>query len=54
MTIGQQLALPTTVQHDRTKHVKINQFFMKEKLNNGLLELNHVATGEQMVDCLTK
>jgi hypothetical protein len=34
------------VQHDRTKHVEIDRFFIKEKLNNRLLELGYVATSE--------
>jgi hypothetical protein len=38
------------VQHDRTKYMEIDRFFIKEKLNNGLLELSHVATGEQVTD----
>ena len=42
------------VQHDRTKQVEIDWFFIKEKLNSGLLELSHVATGEQVAECLTK
>jgi hypothetical protein len=42
------------MQHDRTKHVEIDRFFIKEKLDNGLLELSHVATGEKVADCLTK
>jgi hypothetical protein len=42
------------VQHDRTKQVEIDRFFIKEKLNSGLLELGHVATKEQVADCLTK
>ena len=42
------------VQHDRTKHVEIDRFFIKEKLESGLLELSHVATGDQVADCLTK
>ena len=42
------------MQHDRTKHVEIDRFFIKEKLNSGLLELGHVATREQVADCLTK
>jgi hypothetical protein len=41
------------VQHDRTKHVEIDRF-IKEKLNNELLELGHVVTREQVADCLTK
>ena len=42
------------VQHDRTKHVEIDRFFIKEKLESGLLELSHVATRDQVADCLTK
>jgi len=42
------------VQHDRTKHVEIDRFFIKEKLEIGLLELSHVATRDQVADCLTK
>jgi hypothetical protein len=34
--------------------VEIDRFFIKEKLNNGQLELGHVATKEQVVDSLTK
>jgi hypothetical protein len=42
------------MQHDRTKHIGIDLFFIKEKLDNGLLGLNHIATEEQVADCLTK
>jgi hypothetical protein len=42
------------VQHDRTKYVEIDMFFIKEKLDNGLLELGYVATSEQVADCLIK
>jgi hypothetical protein len=42
------------VQHDRTKHIEIDRFFIKEKLNSGLLELDHVSTRDQAADCLTK
>ena len=42
------------VQHDKIKHVEINRFFIKEKLESGLLKLSHVATGDQVADCLTK
>jgi Reverse transcriptase (RNA-dependent DNA polymerase) len=42
------------VQHDRTKHIEIDRFFIKEKLNSGLLELGHVSTRDQAADCLTK
>jgi hypothetical protein len=42
------------VQHDRTKHIEINRFFIKEKLNSRLLELDHVSTKEQATYRLTK
>jgi hypothetical protein len=32
------------VQHDRTKHMEIDKFFIKEKLESRLLEPSHVAT----------
>jgi hypothetical protein len=38
------------MQHDRTKHVEIDRFFIKEKLDNELLGLSHIATGEQVAD----
>ena len=42
------------IQHDRTKHIEINKFFIKEKLDNGILELNYVSTEHQAADYLTK
>ncbi|WVZ85689.1 hypothetical protein U9M48_032584 [Paspalum notatum var. saurae] len=42
------------VQHDRTKHVEIDRFFIKEKLDSGVLELRHVNSSNQVADCLTK
>jgi len=42
------------VQHDRTKHVEIDRFFIKEKIDNGILQLSHVNSRGQIVDCLTK
>jgi hypothetical protein len=42
------------VQHDRTNHIEIDRFFIKEKLNSELLELDHVSTRDQAADCLTK
>jgi hypothetical protein len=35
-----------SVQHDRIKHVEIDQFFIKEKLDTELLGLSNVTTGE--------
>ena len=42
------------VQHDRTKHVEIDRFFIKEKIDNGILQLSHVNPGGQIADCVTK
>jgi hypothetical protein len=42
------------VQHDKTKYIEIDRFFIKEKLNSGLLELGHVSIRDQAADCLTK
>jgi hypothetical protein len=42
------------VQHEKTKHVGIDWFFIKEKLDDGTLELSHVNLRGQIADCLTK
>ena len=42
------------VQHDRTKHVEIDRFFIKERLEEGTLKVSHVTSGEQITNCLTK
>ena len=42
------------VQHDRTKHVEIDRFFIKEKIDCGILKLDYVKSSEQLADCLTK
>jgi len=34
--------------------VEIDHFFIKEKLDDGILELSHVNSGSQIADCLTK
>jgi hypothetical protein len=39
------------VQHDRTKHIEIDRFFIKEKLNSGILKRCHVPTEDQVADC---
>ena len=42
------------VQHDRTKHMEIDRFFIKEKIDAGIIKLDYVNTGQQIADCLTK
>ena len=42
------------VQHDRTKHIEIDRFFIKEKIDAGIIKIDYVNTGQQIADCLTK
>jgi len=42
------------VQFDRTKHVEIDRFFIKEKLDSGVLKLKYVKSRSQLADCFTK
>ncbi|WVZ55981.1 hypothetical protein U9M48_006573 [Paspalum notatum var. saurae] len=42
------------VQFDRTKHVEIDRFFIKEKLDSGTLKLKFVKSKRQLADCFTK
>ena len=42
------------VQHDRTKHVKVDKFFIKEKLDEKIVELPKIRSEDQLADILTK
>ena len=42
------------VQHDRTKHIKIDKYFIKEKLDSGLICTSYVSTNRQLANILTK
>ncbi|RVW12231.1 Retrovirus-related Pol polyprotein from transposon RE1 [Vitis vinifera] len=42
------------VQHDRTKHVEVDRFFIKEKLNDKIVELPKIRLEDQLADILTK
>ena len=42
------------VHHDRTKHVEIDQHFIKEKVENGEFLLQYTPTKLQTADILTK
>lgn len=42
------------VHNDRTKHVWVDQHFIKEKLDGGTINLNYVPTSHQLADVLTK
>ncbi|XP_031258090.1 gibberellin 20 oxidase 3-like [Pistacia vera] len=42
------------VQHDRTKHVKVDRLFIKEKLDEKIIELPKIRSEDQLADILTK
>jgi hypothetical protein len=42
------------IQFDRTKHVEIDRFFIKEKIDSGVLKLEYVKSCNQLADCFTK
>ena len=42
------------VQHSRTKHIEIDCYFIREKIQEGLVQTSHISTSEQLADILTK
>ena len=42
------------VQHDRTKHVEVDRYFIKEKLEAGIIIFPFVKSENQLADILTK
>ena len=42
------------VQHDRTKHVKVDRHFIKENLEAKVIKLPHVRSEDQLANILTK
>ena len=42
------------VQHDRTKHVEVDRHFIKEKLEDGIVEFLYIRSEDQLADILTK
>ena len=46
--------LENPVQHDRTKNVEIDRHFIKEKLENKIINLPFVRSKDQLADILTK
>nr|GFC27377.1 retrovirus-related Pol polyprotein from transposon TNT 1-94 [Tanacetum cinerariifolium] len=42
------------VQHSRTKHIHTRYYFIKEQVENGIIELYFFRTENQLVDMFTK
>ena len=40
--------------HERTKHIKIDYHFVREKIQLGLISIGYVKTGEQLGNIFTK
>ncbi|RVW57580.1 Retrovirus-related Pol polyprotein from transposon RE1 [Vitis vinifera] len=49
-----RLLLQDLVQHDRTKHVEVDRFFIKEKLDDKIVELPKIRSENQLANILTK
>ena len=43
-----------SVQHDRTKHIKVHRHFIKDHLNQETINLSFVSSQAQLADILTK
>ena len=41
------------VQHDHTKHVEVDRFFIKEKLDEKIVDLPKIRSEDQLADILT-
>ena len=42
------------VVHDRSKHIEIRYFYIRDMMQKGDIKLQYVSTNEQVVDVLTK
>ena len=40
--------------HDRSKHIEIRYFYIRDMMQKGAIKLQYVSTDEQVADILTK
>jgi len=51
---GSIAVAPNPEFHDRTKHIAIQEHYVREKVTTGEIELAYLHTGDMIADCLTK
>jgi hypothetical protein len=51
---GALLLANNLVFHERTKHIAVRYYYIRQLINNGLLDLIHIASKDQKADGLTK
>ena len=42
------------VTHEKSKHIDIKFHFIREKFSEGLIQINHIPTGDNVADLMTK
>ena len=42
------------VHHDRTKHIEIDRYFISEKIEEKIIDMEYIPSGHQLADILTK
>jgi hypothetical protein len=42
------------VHHDRSKHIDTRYHFIRECIENGVVDVDHIGTDDQLADILTK
>lgn len=40
--------------HNRTKHIKVRFYYVREKVEDGEMDINHVTSDDQLADIMTK
>lgn len=51
---GAQALARNPTSHARSKHIDIQHHFVRDKVQDGTIELRHVASNDQIADGLTK